>query len=73
MKYCILCGGPAARSCWFIPNKGSADRFSPVKLKRGKTRTIWYTLCESCCELPDQLRNARVERVMEDWTTSQRN
>jgi len=65
---CILCGEPEPAKpgigC-FVPNRDAVERFSGpmASLRQGKTRTLWYALCEECNDLEDAA--GRVEARME--------
>jgi hypothetical protein len=58
---CILCGKPRALLGCFMAD--DPERYLPVKLKPGKTRALFYGLCDPCHEQPDKL--ARVEARLE--------
>lgn len=63
---CILCGEPEPDTIGcFIPNPDVVEQFSGpmVSLRQGKTRTLWYALCEECSNLEDA--GDRVEARME--------
>ncbi|HEV8043634.1 MAG TPA: hypothetical protein VGP38_00510 [Rubrobacter sp.] len=51
---CILCGEPepGGIGC-FMPNRDAVEKFSGpmAALREGKTRTLWYALCEECNNL----------------------
>jgi hypothetical protein len=52
---CILCGEPEPDGIGcFIPNRDAVEQFSgPTPPREGKTRTLWYALCEECRNLED--------------------
>ncbi len=71
MNACLLCSSEApAYLGVFIP-KTQPERYIALKLTAGKTRTLWYGLCESCYALPD--KTSRVEQVLEIAATRVRN
>jgi len=63
---CALCGAEytAVMGC-FVPEQGEAEHYWPAKLKRGKTRTLWYGLCSICETLPRRAAAFMVEERME--------
>jgi hypothetical protein len=71
---CILCGEPEPAKLGigcFIPNRAAVERFSGpmASLRQGKTRTLWYALCEECNDLEDA--GGRVEARMEKYAELQ--
>jgi len=63
---CILCGEPEPDGIGcFIPNRDAVEQFSgpTAPLREGKTRTLWYALCEECRSLEGACD--RVEARME--------
>jgi len=49
----------------FMPPEDEAEQYYPVKLKPGKTRTLWYGLCSICEKLPRRAVACWVEEKME--------
>jgi hypothetical protein len=60
---CLLCEDPEPRTTGcFIPDPDEQFTGPMVALRQGKTRTIWYALCEDCSTLEDAAE--RVEARM---------
>jgi hypothetical protein len=67
---CLLCmEAPEYLGC-FVATR-DPEKFLPVKIRPGKTRTLWYGLCGACYALPDKAQ--RVEDYFERKAIESRN
>jgi len=62
MRICIGCGGESVIPSLFIPYK--PWEFGVPEYVPGKTRMLFYGLCNSCFSLPEQERTILVENKL---------